>query len=81
MSDIRIAGSSIKRGGPISTIPKVLPAAVVAGALRDHLAPFHMSEYLAEHIPGAQVIALEGNHIRGIVSMGKIIEAVLSGIQ
>ena len=62
-------------------IPPVLPPVVIAGALRDHLAPIAMQRYVASCIPGALLMELEGNHISAITSMLSMLKAMIAGIE
>lgn len=64
----------------IHKVPAVLPRVVVVGAKNDHLSPLVLQRYVAAHIPGAQLIELEGNHISAIVSLWDIIGGVVSGL-
>ncbi|KAI9344360.1 Alpha/Beta hydrolase protein [Obelidium mucronatum] len=84
MSEILVAGATVGNSShqrdSISIVPSVLPPVVIAGALRDHLAPIAMQRWVASQIPGAQFIALEGNHISGIISMLSMVSGLLAGI-
>eukprot|EP00727_Mastigamoeba_balamuthi_P005444 m51a1_g1519 hypothetical protein (361) ;mRNA; r:431467-432798 len=86
LEDISIPGAGEERretlklrGG--TDIPAVLPPVVIAGALRDHLAPIAMQRYVASRIPGAQFVELQGNHISGITSLLPMLQAIITGIE
>ncbi|KAH3743640.1 Alpha/Beta hydrolase protein [Pelomyxa schiedti] len=70
----------LRIAGP-GEIPPKLPRVVIAGAVRDHLAPIAMQRYLAENIPGAQFIELQGNHISGITTMDRIFMAIINSLE
>jgi pimeloyl-ACP methyl ester carboxylesterase len=64
-----------------SDVPHELPPVVIAGALRDHLAPIAMQRWVAARIPGAQMVELQGNHISAVTTLKPIIAAVIRGIE
>ena len=61
-------------------IPHILAPVVIAGAVRDHLAPISMQRYVASRIPGAQMVELQGNHISGITLILPIFTAMVAGL-
>jgi hypothetical protein len=79
LSDIHIL-QTVPAVPVLHAVPAALPAVVVAGALRDHLAPLAMGRWVATQIPGAQMLELEGNHISAITELNSIIAAMLNGL-
>lgn len=80
LEDIKIGMPSPTQLAPIHDVPAVLPSVVVVGAQRDHLSPLPLQRYVAEHIPGAQLIELPGNHISVVTNVTNLIAAVIAGI-
>jgi len=62
-------------------LPETLPPVVIGGALRDHLAPIAMQQWVAAHIPGAQMLEMQGNHIAGVILVLPIFKAMIHGIE
>lgn len=54
---------------------------MIAGCRRDHLVPLGNMRYVAQRIPGAIMLELEGNHISAIIALHKMIRAIIAGLE
>lgn len=78
LEDIAIAPQ--KKTQVLFSIPTTLPPVVIVGAIEDTLAPVGMQRFVADAIPGAQLIELHGNHISVITSLQDIFSAMFLGL-